>query len=124
MKDTYIYPIVFTFDTDGILVDFPGFDINCTFGETIDSAVIAAQEVLALLLQGFENEGQIPPTPIDINTIILNEKQKIVFVELWLPYHRAEPKISYQNKTLTIPTWLNMLAERKKVNFSHILTEG
>jgi len=41
-------------------------------------------------------------------------------VELKMPYYRASIKEYSVKKTLTIPGWLNGIAEQNKINFSKL----
>ena len=54
----------------------------------------------------------------------LEDGQKLVYVNLWMPYHRSTIKETYVKKTLTIPAWLDILAKQQNVNFSAVLVAG
>ena len=41
--------------------------------------------------------------------------------KVWMPIVRNEMETASVKKTLTIPAWLNKLAEEKQVNYSQIL---
>lgn len=127
MLENCCYPVILTHDKEDktIYVDFVDFDTNNTFGDTIEEAINAAQEVIALCISDYEEQGIEPPKATDIANINgLEANQSVVYVNVWLPFHRADMRQSYQKKTLTIPTWLNMLATRKNINFSQVLTNA
>lgn len=42
-------------------------------------------------------------------------------IEVWMPAFRESIESKAVKKTLTIPKWLNDLAEKENVNFSHLL---
>ena len=64
------------------------------------------------------------PEPAPIDKIRLESNQAVVLVEVWMPLIRDAIENRAVKKTLTIPKWLNDLAEDKHVNFSHILQEA
>ena len=64
------------------------------------------------------------PEPAPIDKIRLEPNQAVVLVEVWMPLIRDAIENRAVKKTLTIPKWLNDLAEDKHVNFSHILQEA
>jgi hypothetical protein len=42
----------------------------------------------------------------------------------WLPIFREEQRAGSIKKNVTVPIWLNALAEKADLNFSQILQEG
>lgn len=61
------------------------------------------------------------PMPSPINSLELGKGQAVVLVEVWMPLIRNIAENRAVKKTLTIPKWLDDLAESNNVNFSHIL---
>ena len=41
-----------------------------------------------------------------------------------MPYWRTRAKEVYVKKTLTIPSWIDVLAKEKNLNFSNVLVKG
>jgi post-segregation antitoxin (ccd killing protein) len=41
-----------------------------------------------------------------------------------MPYHKSRIKEVYVKKTLTIPSWLDILAKNNNINFSAILVKA
>jgi len=80
-----------------------------------------AKEALALHLSGMEDDNDIIPDPSDIPSIKLEESQAIMFIEVWMPIYRDKIKYTSVKKTLTIPKWLNDIAEENHINFSQSL---
>lgn len=56
-----------------------------------------------------------------MENIKCNENEKTVTVSVWMPLVRSEMEEQSVKKTLTIPGWLNKLAEEQNVNFSKVL---
>jgi len=120
-KDKYIYPAVFSFDDDGISVEFPDLPGCLTCGDNEDEAIRMAKDALGLHLYGMERDNDEIPIPSSIGEIHTESNQAVILVEVWMPIVRDEIENRAIKKTLTIPKWLNDIAEKNKVNFSHIL---
>lgn len=123
-RDHYVYPAVFTFEEDGVSVEFPDLPGCLTCGNDVNEAVQMAKEALALHLYGLEEDGDPIPEPSPPTRIKAEANQAIMLVEVWMPPVRSEVQNRAVKKTLTIPKWLNDLAERRKVNFSQVLQEA
>lgn len=120
-NDHYTYPAIFSYDEDGISVEFPDLPGCFTCADSSDLAIKMAKEALALHLSGMEDDNDDIPSPSEITEIELEEAQVIVLVDVWMPIYRDKIKYSSVKKTLTIPKWLNDLAEENHVNFSQLL---
>lgn len=124
MKESYIFPIVISNDNEGIInARIPDF-YEVTSGNSEEDVVKNAQEVIALHIIDMENLGEAIPAPSESNSLELENNEKIIFVQLWMPYFRTATKEVYVKKTLTIPKWLDMLAKENDVNFSAALVKG
>ncbi len=80
-----------------------------------------AQEVLGLHLWSMEQNNEEIPTPSTIKDIKLDENETSIFINIFMPLirHKIDNKII--KKTLTIPQWINIEAERRGINFSQVL---
>lgn len=123
-KDLYVFPAIFDIDDDGISVEFPDLPGCFTCGDTIDEAYKNAKEALELHLYGLEKDNDPIPEPTSLNKIKIQKNQSIMLIEAWMPLVRSEMENRAVKKTLTIPKWLNDIAEQKKVNFSQILQKA
>ncbi|MGM9977410.1 MAG: type II toxin-antitoxin system HicB family antitoxin [Clostridium sp.] len=119
--DIYIYPSIFSFDDDGISVEFPDLEGCFTCGDTTQEAITNAKEAMGLHLFGMEEDNETIPTPTDIKDIKLEDNQSIVLIEVYMPIIREAINNQSVKKTLTIPRWLNNLAEKNNINFSQLL---
>lgn len=119
----YAYPAVFTFDKEDncYYVSFPDIENCFTDGEGLPEAIEMAEDVLALMLCQMEDDKAKIPAPTDINTIKPknNETVSLVFADT-MEYRRLYDSKAVK-KTLSIPSWLNAMAERQGVNFSAVL---
>ncbi|HHW36799.1 MAG TPA: type II toxin-antitoxin system HicB family antitoxin [Bacillales bacterium] len=123
-KDRYIYPAIFDYADDGISIEFPDLPGCLPCSDSTEEAFKNAKEAMALHLYGMELDNDPIPTPTEINKIIKTENQAIVLVEVWMPPYRNEIENKSVKKTLTIPKWLDDLAQDHNVNFSHILQDA
>lgn len=121
-QDRYSYPCIITLDKeDGIYyVNFPDLEDCFTDGDTLEEALYNAQDVLGLVLYSKEENGiEISPPKNDF--IATKENQALSYISVWMPLVRDEIENKSVKKTITIPKWLNDLAEDKGVNFSRLL---
>ncbi len=121
-NENYTYPALFEYDEDNqIIVTFPDFPGAVTEGSDMKEAVANAQEVLAMTIVDYNDRGEALPDP---GYETESHENSIVLINIWLPFYRSKIKEVYVKKTLTIPSWLNVLAQQNNLNFSAILVEG
>jgi len=130
-KDNYVYPAIFHYDdSPGIGVTFPDLPGCVSHGDDEDHAYKMAQEALGLHLYSMEEDGDEIPEPTPIKDLRLEdyledgEKGIVVLVSVNMKPVRKELDTRAVKKTLTIPKWLNDLAEEEKINFSHVLQQA
>lgn len=118
----YIYPAVFKpGERKGYCVTFPDLPGCITEGDTLEEVFHMAKEALELHLYGMEEDNDPLPDPTPPEEIDVPQGAFVSLVEAWMPLIRDEMANKAIKKTLTIPKWLNDMAEEKRVNFSHIL---
>ncbi len=101
--------------------DLPG----CTSGaESFDKAAENAKEALCLHLYGMEEDGDEIPKPSGIKDIKTAENEITTLVEVNMVPFREKMRKRYVKKTLSIPSWVNAIAEEQGVNFSAVLLKG
>ena len=119
-----IYPAIFTKHNDDgeyYVVDFIDFTHCTTYGKTLQEAFYMAQDAMGLFLEG----NRIFPNPTtDFSHIKLKDNQFISFVNIDMDEYRKKHNNKAIKKTLTIPSWLNNLAEKNNINFSQLLQEA
>ena len=124
VKQTYLYPSVFHFEDQGVGVRFPDLPGCYTNAKTAEEAMRMAKDALGLHLCGMEQDGDPIPPPSDPAGLALGSGEAIVFVEVFMPLVRDMVEERAVKKTLTIPKWLNDVAEERGVNFSQVLQSG
>lgn len=125
MKDNYTYPaIISDNEVGGVDISFPDFNDAMTCSKGKEDFVEDAQDFLALMIADFEDGQRVLPEQNQGKEYILEPSQKLVYINVWMPYHRTKIKEVYVKKTLTIPVWLDILAKENNVNFSATLVKG
>lgn len=121
MIDKYIYPAILKFEDDQILVRFPDFPDCFTYGNNIEEAYKNAKEVLEGYIYFMEEDNDKTPHPTSIFDIKPEDNEAVIFIDIWMIPIRDKMKNKAIKKTLTIPKWLNDLAEQNQINFSQVL---
>ena len=122
----YVFPAIFTTEDDGVSVRFPDV-ANCfTYGAGLADAIEMAEDALALVLYDMEERGQAIPAASKLDEVRAQaEPGEIVSL---IAADTIEYRKQYDNravkKTLSIPAWLNTMAERAGINFSSTLQDA
>ena len=124
MEMNYTYPVILDYgEKQMINVILPNFGDICTCVEK-ENYIEEIQDFLALQIEDYEASGKELPKPLQIDDIEIKDNQKLILVNLWMPYQRSKIKVEYVKKTLTIPSWLDILAKEKHLNFSSVLVSA
>lgn len=116
-----IYPVIFRPEEVGYSVIVPDLPGCFTQGETWEEAYEMAVEAMGIYLEDYE----VPEYPkasapdkiqVEVNDIL-------ALVEFDVLSYMKKFNVKSVKKTLTIPGWLNELAEKNHVNFSGVLQE-
>ena len=124
MKDLYIFPAVFHSAEDGISITFPDLPGCLPCAQTMEEAFANAKEALQLHVFGMEEDGEDIPIPSQVAAISLKKGESLAMIEAWMPPFREKMSNKSTSKTVTIPRWLDVIAKREKVNYSHIFQEA
>lgn len=123
-----VYPVILTYEDDLIYIGIPDFETDnyISFADNMNDVVKTAKELITLFYTELEENKKEIPKPSDIKDIkkTLKDNQEVIYINLWLPYEKSLVKVAYKKKTLSIPTWLDMLATQKNINFSQVLQEA
>ncbi len=124
MLDWYCYPAIFyPPEQEGFdfCVVFPDLNV-ATQGESLQKALNMAKELLELTLYGLEEDGETIPEFSDPSIIVPDYPGAFIsLVSVYMPIIRDEMAQKYIRKTVTLPKWLNDLAEDADINFSRSL---
>jgi len=118
----YVYPAIFqTEKVGGYSVTFPDLLGCCTEGDTLEEAIEMGRDALGLYIYSLEEEKAHIPTPSKPEQIQTNPGQFVTLIDVDMIEYRKKHDNRAVKKTLTIPVWLNTIAEKNNVNFSQLL---
>jgi predicted RNase H-like HicB family nuclease len=120
-SDNYLFPAVVEKGEKGFgvyFVDLPGCIAT---GTSLQDAIEEAKGALALHLWGLEQDGQTIPEATPLDKVTVGPGETLCLLEINMFPIRTEMNNRPVKKTLTIPWYLNELAEEKRINFSQLL---
>ena len=122
LKDRYSYVAVFSYDEDGICIEFPDLPgcYPCADAGNTDMALKNAKEAIGLHIWGMEQDNEELPTPTPITDITLESNQIPVLIDVFMPTIRERINSKFVKKTLSLPSWLAAKADEDGVNCSKI----
>lgn len=123
-RERYFYPAIFTYEPgQEIAVVFP--DLNsATSGIDDNDALLSARELLGCVLNGLEEDGEDIPAPTPLSEIKVQENERVVLIDVYMPSVRMANINRAVNRTVTLPAWLNAAALEHNINFSQVLQEA
>lgn len=119
----YVYPAIFhPNENDGsYTVTFPKFPGCITEGKNMADALFLVQDALEVWLADSEDHKDSIPVPGAPPQVVIQEFVNLVIADTtaWRKKHDSRAV----KKPLSIPNWLNTLAEEAGVNFPQILQD-
>lgn len=121
-KDRYSYVAVFSYDDDGISIEFPDLPgcLPCADKGDTEGALKNAKEALGLHIWGMEQDGEELPVPTPITALHLEPNEVPALIEIFMPPVRERINSRFVKKTLSLPAWLAAKADEDGVNCSRI----
>lgn len=120
-----IYPAIFSYDDDGICIYFPDVDGCYSQADSTEEALYMAKDALELVLEDYiSSMFEDAPKASEIKDIKVESNQCVALIEVDVDQLIKRNSSKTINKTLTLPSWLNELGIKNKLNFSKILQEG
>ena len=117
-----VYPIKLTPAEYGYVVTIPDLDIN-TQGDNIANAIDMARDAIGLWAMVEQDAGRTIPGPSSLK-IECDDNEITALVDIDLDAYRKAYDNRTVRKNVTLPYWLNELAEKNKANFSALLQEA
>lgn len=126
MQDFYVYPAIFGYEDENqqVGVYFPDIPGCTAQGIGYADAVEQAQGALSLHLWSMEEDGDYIPAPSPVQDIKPDTDEFVTIVKVFMPAYRKEMNSRAENKTITLPHWLNQAAKRARINFSQLMQEA
>lgn len=121
----YVYPAVFTKEDNGqYSVVFKDLEGCYTCGDNLEHAIEMAEDVLALVLYGYEVDGKEIPAPSNMQEIDVKSNEFINYIKCDTLEYRKMYNNKSVRKNVTLPEWLNEEAEKAQINVSKVLQEA
>ncbi len=123
LKDRYSFVAVFSYDTDGICIEFPDLPgcYPCADVDDTDMALKNAREAMGLHIWGMEQDNEEIPSPTPITAVgHLEANQVPVLIDVFMPPIRERMNNKFVKKTLSLPAWLAAKADEDGVNCSKV----
>ena len=116
------YPIILTPAECGYVVYVPDFDIN-TEGDSIANAIEMAADAISLV--GITKQDMGQDIPVASSALPKCEGNEIAaFAVVDFDAYRRANDMRAVRKNVTIPSYLNELADKAGINFSQVLQDG
>ena len=119
----YVYPAIFTPEDGAYSVIFTDLEI-ATSGETLVEAMDMAQDALCLQLYDLEERKDAIPAASSITDLRCPTGSFTSLIECDTMEYRRYYDSKAVKKTLSIPAWLNTMAEKEDINFSAVLQKA
>lgn len=125
-KDYFSYVAIFTYNEDGICIDFPDLPgcCPCADKDNTEMALKNAKEALGLHIWGMEQDNEILPESTPITKLKLKSNQIPILIDVFMPSVRERMNNRSVNRTVTLPAWLNAAALERNINFSQVLQDA
>lgn len=122
MKDRYSYIAIFSYEEDGISIEFPDLPgcYPCADKDDTENALKNAKEALGLHIWGMEQDNEALPLPSSVTALTLQSHQVPVLIEVFMPPVRERINSKFVKKTLSLPAWLAAKADEDGVNCSKL----
>lgn len=117
------YPVVFTKLDDGYAVYVPDFPLD-TQGDTLAEAIEMVRDAIGIVGIDLEDDGKPLPSPSAMEMIACKEGEFVSLVDIdFTAYRRAHERRTVR-RNVTLPSWLNVEAEKAGLNVSAVLQEA
>lgn len=118
-----VYPVILHPEPEGgFSVSVPDLNIG-TQGETVAECIDMARDAIGLWGICEQDEGRVIPEPSGLMPEH-EEGELVTLVDIDFDAYRRAHDMRTIRKNVTIPSYLNDLAERAGVNFSQVLQDG
>lgn len=118
----YVYPAIFSPEENGqYSVRFPDLDGCYTGGDNMADAIEMAQDALCLFLYHEEVDKREIKKASDMKSVKTEEGETVSLIACDTMEYRKYFGKQAVRKTVTLPAWLNTMAEDADISFSSVL---
>lgn len=121
MENKFVYPAIFTAEGNGYVVEFPDLPGCLTEGDSLEEALEMANDALSLYIFDLVEDKKTIPEATDPREVKCDENSFVSIIAFDLLEYRKKFDNKAVKKTLTIPNWINIVAEEANINFSQLL---
>ena len=121
-----VYPAVFIpcEDQGGYTVTFPDLPGCVTEGDSLAEAILMAEDAASGWVLDELEDGNPAPAASPIGSVKTEPGDFVSLVALDMDAYAEKYGDKAVRKNLTIPAWMNTLAEKQHINFSSALQAG
>jgi Uncharacterized conserved protein len=120
----YVYPVIFTEDNGSYNVTVPDLPGCFTCGNTLIDAIEMARDAMSMWLCDAEDKKETIPSASNPKDVISETTSLVNLIDVDTMEYRRENDNRAIKKTLSIPNWLNIKAEKANINFSQTLQKA
>ncbi len=114
------YPVIFSELDDGYAAHAPDFPLD-TQGDSLAEAIEMARDAIGIMGIDMEDENKPLPAPSRIEEVKRGSGEIVSLVDIdFTEYRRANERRTVR-RNVSLPSWLNMEAEKAGINVSAIL---
>ncbi len=121
MKDTYIFLAIFIVEPEGIAIEFPDLPGCLSCADDMEMAMHHAREAMSLHLYSMEKDGDEIPEPTPMESIAVEDNGFVTMIDAWMPPFREVMKNQTRRRTIKVPVWLDLIAQREGVDYSQLM---
>lgn len=118
-----VFPVVFTKLEDGYMAYVPDFDIN-TQGKDLPEAIAMSRDAIGLTGIDLQDDGKALPSASSIKSISHAKDELVSLVDIDFDEYRRAIEKRTVRRNVSLPSWLNLEAERAGINVSAVLQEA
>lgn len=123
----YTYVALFEKEDDIYNISVPDLPGVISFGNSIQNSIEQVEDALGIWLVTAEDmklEIKKASSFSELQSLLKSKDDFLQYITVDTEFVRRREENKSVKKTLTIPSWLNDIAVRKKINFSQILQEA
>lgn len=120
MKNLF-YPAIFHPEEIGYSVFVPDIEGCFSQGDDLAEAMEMTRDAIGLCLEDIAAQNQKFPQPSNPAEVQCEANEFVALIEFNMIEYLKKHDTKSVKKTLTIPSWLNHMAEEQHINFSSVL---
>lgn len=125
MKTDFVYPAIFEEEVEGgYVVEIPDLPGCVTGGDTLEKSFSMARDAIGIYLSVLKDEKKEAPAASSPAKFYAEGKGFVALVDVDMLSYKQRHNKRAVKKTLSIPQWLNTMAEREGINFSNVLQKA